>query len=58
MDHINEQAERGRFEILARAEKYNLIKATDGEYAFPAARGAWWGYLAAHLLHRGRRWRG
>lgn len=39
--------DRTAFEKLARAKGYNLTKTPEGEYAFPAASGAWWGYQAA-----------
>jgi len=38
---------RDEFEALAHKQGYNLTKTPQGEYAFPAANGAWFGYCAA-----------
>ena len=37
---------RAAFEVAARRERYILSKTPDGDYAFPAANGAWWAWQA------------
>lgn len=50
MPDLDKTQERTAFESAARAKMYNLTLTPDGDYAFPAANGAWWAWQAARSL--------